>query len=284
MQTGPPPSVPGQVQAGSVAALWRYPVKSMMGEELNSCEVTGRGLLGDRQFAVVDRATGKVGGAKNPRKWGNFFDFRAAYVEPPKTGARISPVRITLPDGTVVTNKRADLESVLSRAFGRDVAFAEARAEEQTSGVAEEYWPDMAGLDHRDTVTDFEMPAGTFFDIAVVHLLTTSTVDRLRELYPQGRFEVRRFRPNIVVSTGGEDVGFVENDWIGRAVVIGDNVRLAITEPCPRCVMITLPQGDLPKDSGILRTAAQHNAVNVGVYASVVNGGTIRRGDAVVLA
>jgi uncharacterized protein YcbX len=70
-----------------------------------------------------------------------------------------------------------------------------------------------------------------------------------------------------------------ENDWIGRTILIGDTVRLAITEPCPRCVMITLPQGDLPKDSGILRTAAQHNAVNVGVYASVINGGTIRRGD-----
>src|SRR5215217_4593200 len=76
----------------------------MMGEELNSSEVTERGLLGDRQFAIVDRATGKVGGAKNPRKWGNFFDFRASYAEAPKHGARISPVRITLPDGEVVSN------------------------------------------------------------------------------------------------------------------------------------------------------------------------------------
>src|SRR5258707_14175687 len=127
------------------------------------------------------------------------------------------------------------------------------------------------------------MPAGTFFDLAV-DLPTTATINHLRALYPHGRFEARRFRPNIVVSAGGEDVGFVENDWIGRTVAIGDNVRLAITEPCPRCVMITLPQGDLPKDSGILRTAAQHNAVNVGVYASVVSGGTIRRGDPVTLA
>jgi len=150
--------------------------------------------------------------------------------------------------------------------------------------TAEEYWPDTAGLDYRDTVTDFEMPPGTFFDIAVMHLLTTATIDHLRALYPQGRFEARRFRPNIVVSTGGEDTGFVENDWIGRTVAIGDSVQLAITEPCPRCVMITLPQGDLPKDSGILRTAAQHNSVNVGVYASVLGGGTIRRGDPVSLA
>jgi uncharacterized protein len=283
MQTDATSSAVGQTRAGSVVALWRYPVKSMMGEELNSSEVTDRGLLGDRQFAIVDRATGKVGGAKNPRKWGNFFDFRASYAEAPKHGGRISPVRITLPGGDVVSNDRADLEQILSRAFGRDIAFVEARAEGMTSGVAEEYWPDMAGLEHRDTVTDFEMPAGTFFDIAVVHLLTTSTIDRLRELYPQGRFEARRFRPNIVVSTGSEDAGFVENDWIGHTVLIGDTVRLAITEPCPRCVMITLPQADLPKDSGILRTAAQHNAVNVGVYASVINGGTIRRGDAVAL-
>src|SRR5437016_6597848 len=121
MQTGPSTSAPGQVQAGSVAALWRYPVKSMMGEELNSCEVTDRGLLGDRQFAVVDRSTGKVGGAKNPRKWGNFFGFRAAYSQPPQTGAKLPPVRVTLPDGTVVATGQADLEQVLSRAFGRDV-------------------------------------------------------------------------------------------------------------------------------------------------------------------
>ena len=285
MQTDPSPSPSGQARAGTVAALWRYPVKSMMGEELNSCDITGRGLLGDRQFAVVDRSTGKVGGAKNPRKWGNFFDFRAAYAEPPKAGAKMSPVRITLPDGTAVTSGQGDLEQVLSRAFGRDVAFAEARPGDRSpAATAEEYWPDMAGLDYRDTVTDFEMPAGTFFDIAVVHLVTTATIDHLRALYPQGRVEARRFRPNIVVSTGPDQQGFAENDWIGHTVAIGDSVRLGITEPCPRCVMITLPQGDLPKDSGILRTAAQHNAVNVGVYASVLSGGTIRRGDAVTLA
>src|SRR4249920_1364762 len=216
MQTDANSSGARQTQAGSVVGLWRYPVKSMMGEELNSSEVTDRGLLGDRQFAIVDRATGKIGGAKNPRKWGNFFDFRASYAEAPKPGGRISPVRITLPDGEVVSNDRADLEQILSRAFGREIAFVDARAEQMTSGVAEEYWPDMTGLEHRDTVTDFETPAGTFFDSAVVHLLTTSTIDRLRELYPPGRFEVRRFRPNIVVSTGADQRGFVENDWIGH--------------------------------------------------------------------
>jgi uncharacterized protein len=93
MLTDSTPSPAVNTKAGSAVALWRYPVKSMMGEDLNSSEITDRGLLGDRQFAIVDRATGKVGGAKNPRKWGNFFDFRAAYVEAPATPGACCPAR-----------------------------------------------------------------------------------------------------------------------------------------------------------------------------------------------
>jgi uncharacterized protein YcbX len=285
MQADPSYSASVHARGGSVAALWRYPVKSMLGEGLNAAEVTERGLLGDRQFAVVDPATGKVAGAKNPRKWGNFFDVRAAYVEPLQAGSKLPAVRLTLPDGTAVTSDQPDLPQILSRVLGREVAFAQAQAKGGSpGGTAEEYWPDIEGLDFRDTVTDFDLPAGTFFDIALVHLLTTATIDRLRALYPQGRFEARRFRPNIVISTGPDEQGFVENDWIGHTVAIGEEVRLRVTGPCTRCVMTTLPQGDLPKDAGILRTAAQHNQVNVGVYADVIAGGPIRRGDPVTFA
>ena len=284
MQTDSAHAASTRVEAGSVVGLWRYPVKSMMGEELNAAEVTEGGLVGDRRFALVDPSTGKIAGAKNPRKWGNFFDFRAAYVEPPRRESKLPAVRLTLPDGTVVTSDQPDLAQILSKALGREVAFAAAKGDGEASGAtAEEYWPDMEGLDFRYTVTDFELPAGTFFDLAVVHLLTTATIDKLRELYPQGRFEVRRFRPNIVVATDPEEHGFVENDWIGRTVAIGDKVRLRITGACPRCVMTTLPQGDLPKDAGILRAAAQHNQANVGVYADVIEAGAIERGDAVTL-
>jgi uncharacterized protein YcbX len=268
---------------GTVVGLWRYPVKSMMGEELNATEVTKRGVVGDRHFAVVDPATGKVAGAKNPRKWGNFFDFRAVYSEPPEEGSPLPPVRLTLPDGSTVMSDQPELPRVLSAALGREVAFAEAQGDGESS-QAEEYWPDMPGLDYRDTVTDWEMPAGTFFDLAIVHLVTTATIDHLRELYPTGRFEIRRFRPNIVVSTDPNAHGFVENNWIEHTVAIGGEVRLQITGGCPRCVMTTLPQGDLPRDPGILRTAAQHNQANVGVYADVIAGGTIRRGDPITLA
>ncbi len=195
MKTDPSPSPFTQVRCGSVAGLWRYPVKSMMGEELNAAEVTKYGLIGDRKFAIVDPVTGKVAGAKNPRKWGNFFEFRAAYVEPPHAGAKVSAVRLTLPDGTTVTSDQSDLAQVLSKALGREVVLAEAPGEGAApAATAEEYWPDMEGLEYRDTVVDWELPLGTFFDLAIVHLLTTATIDRLRALYPQGRFEARRFR------------------------------------------------------------------------------------------
>src|SRR5207302_8575126 len=111
---------------------------SMMGEELNASEVTDRGLVGDRQFAVVDASTGKVAGAKNPRKWGKFFDFRAAYVEPPERGSKLPAVWLTLPDGTVVTSEQPDLAEGLSRALGGQVAFAEARHAGDSSGAREE--------------------------------------------------------------------------------------------------------------------------------------------------
>jgi len=265
-----------QVELGSVVSLWRYPVKSMMGEELNGAEVTERGLLGDRAYALLDSSTAKVVSAKNPRKWPNLFDFRAAFVEPPRTGEKIPPVRIALPNGTILTSEQRELNQVLTNALGRAVTLATATPETPS---LEEYWPDMEGLAHRETVTDEAIPAGTFFDLAVAHVLTTATLDRLRDLYPQGRFEVRRFRPNIVVQPSSGEKTFVENAWIGHTLAIGDQVRLNITGPCPRCVMTTLSQGDLPRDPGILRTAAQHNQVNVGVYAAVVRGGTIRRGD-----
>ena len=171
-----------QTALGSVVALWRSPVKSMMGEELNAAEVTERGLLGDRAYALVDNADGKVASAKNPRKWAQLFDFRAALAGAPTIGAEIPAVRITPPDGTIVSSEQPD-----------------------------------------------------------VHQLPSTVLDR----------------------------------EVTLNLMVGDTVRLSITGPCPRCVLTTLPRADLPKDAGILRTAAQHNHVNVGVYAWVLRGGAV---------
>jgi uncharacterized protein YcbX len=265
------------MHAARVVSLWRYPVKSMQGEELNASRVTERGLLGDRAFALLDAADGKVASAKNPRKWPHLFDYRAIFAEPPGDGP-LPPVRIALPDGTTLTSGQKEQDRVLSTALGRAVSL---RSVPPAVPALEEYWPDIEGLTHRDAVTDEAIPVGAFFDLATVHLITTATLDRLRELYPQGRFEARRFRPNVVACAAGE--GFVEQGWVGRTLALGDEVRLRVTGPCPRCVMTTLPQADLPPDPGILRAAVRHSGGHVGVYASVLRGGIVRRGDLIQL-
>lgn len=268
-----------QQEQGSVVALYRYPVKSMMGEELNATDINQRGLSGDRVYALVDSTTGKAGSAKNPRKWPTLFDFRAAFTVTPQNGASIPPVRITLPDGTMITNEQQDCNDALSRALQREVTLENTGFMQEAAISAENFQPDLEDSGHVNTITDFTLPEGTFFDGAVVHLLTTASLGQLNTFYPEGRFEARRFRPNIVVQSGTGQKGFIENEWIGHTLAIGDEVRLSITRPCPRCIMTTLAQGDLPADLGILRTAAKTNKANVGVYASVLQGGRIKRGD-----
>jgi uncharacterized protein len=270
-----------QTVIGSIVSLWRYPVKSMLGEELNAADLTKGGVVADRAYALVDRSDGKVATAKNPRKW-PLFEFRAALSDRSKIGTGAPPVSITLPDGTIVNSDEPDVNQILSNALKRDVTLTSGSPDPRTLS-AEEYWPDIEGLNHRDTITEFGLPEGTFFDAAVVHLLTTASLDRLHALYPQGRFDARRFRPNMVIATTPGESEFVEDAWIGKTLAMGDSVRLSITAPCFRCVMTTLAQGDLPKDPGILRTPAQHHKAAVGVYAAVLQGGKVRRADPVNL-
>jgi uncharacterized protein len=264
-------------QAGTLSGLHRYPVKSMMGESLNATAIGDHGVQYDRVYALGDPATGKVASAKNPAKWPSLFAFRAALAQ----GDSDSPaVRITLPNGQTISSDDPAIDSVLSQAIGRPVTLLNSAP---AAAKLEEYWPNMEELPNRDIVTDEALPPGTFFDCAMVHLLTTATLDALRSLYSGGRFEPRRFRPNLIVTTPGDVSGFAENGWIGKTVSIGPDVQLKITGPCPRCVMTTLPQDDLPRDPLVLKTAAKHNQAHIGVYASVVHGGIIHRGDAVVL-
>ena len=275
-------------ELGKVASLWRYPVKSMQGEELSESEVAPHGLLGDRVYALIDVAEGKAASAKNPVKWPAMLACQAGFAEPPKKGAAPPAVRIALHDGSNTESTARDCHQTLSKALKRTVILAvadrgwmsgvHATLPAAWAGRAEQYWPDMDGLDYRDAVTDFTLPRGTFFDGATIHLITIATLLKLHQAYPKGRFEPQRFRPNILVETPEGTNGFVEQSWIGKTIKIGD-VQLTITSPCGRCVMTTLAQGDLPKDNGILRTAVQRNEGNVGVYAKVVQGGTLKRGD-----
>lgn len=272
----------------TVATLWRYPVKSMMGEELNGADITTGGLLGDRAYALVDVATGKVISAKNPKKWPNFFVYRASYTTP-LTANSVAPIWITLPDGTVLRSDQADINDQLSAALGHQVTL---QTQSPKEAKLEQYWPEYDGEANEisNEAVAGDAPQGSFFDYAALHLLTTSSIAAMQSHYPEGRFEVRRFRPNIMVDTGGQN-GFVENTWVGKTIKIGESLRLQVTDPCPRCVMPTLAQGDLPQDNGIFKNGIAHNKPivpfagkelpSVGVYARVLTPGWIKRGDAI---
>jgi len=264
--------------SGAVTGLWRYPVKSMRGETCDALDVAAGGIVGDRRYALVDVATGKVASAKNPRLWSALLGLSAAYVDGPHGNGVPPRVAVSFPGGERRTSDDAALNADLSTTFGREVRLSSAPPSAPT---LEEYWPDMDDLAHRDVITEEAMPPATFFDCASVHLLTTNTLDALRERYPDGAFEVARFRPNILVSVEGE-AAFAEDAWVGASVRIGNDVVLRITGPAPRCVMTTLAQPGLAADLGVLRTAAQHHAASVGVYAEVVQGGAVALGDALV--
>ena len=287
---------------GTVARIRRYPVKSMLGEDVPDSFVTERGLLGDRAFGVVDADTGKLASAKRPRLWGSLLSFSASFDEPLTPDGPLPPAGIIFPDGAMRSTADPSIDEELTRRLGRSVRLAASHTdmiymEEVWRGDlkddAKPYGP-VIGDDHGQTM--IQVPAsigvpGGFFDATAVHLLTTSTLRRLAEHSPDSRFEPERFRPNLVIDVPDGD-GFVENDWPEHTVAIGDAVRLEILMRVPRCVVTTLAQGELPQDPEILRTVARHNKASafvsdypcVGVYANVAGSGTIRVGDPVTLA
>lgn len=292
MSTGEP--------VGTVGALWRFPVKSMLGEQLDEVDVDEGGIVGDRAFALVDVETGKVASAKHPKVWPDLLRCRAAYVAPPHVDEPLPPARIELADGTFAMSDAPEVDALLSRFFGREVRLARAAPENFT---IDQYHPDQEHLDpqgHRDEVTETKLgnalfnevgmpsplPEGSFLDVFPVSVITTSALDHLGELQPGSTFDVRRFRMNVIVATSAD--GFVENSWIGATVGVGERVKLAVAVPDPRCVMTTVAQEGLERDPEVLKALARHNRLDfagaglypcAGVYAVVASGGTIHTGD-----
>ena len=262
---------------GTVAALARYPVKGMQGEQLNASVVTGGGLAGDRAFALID-GEGKIGTPKLPRKWAGLLQSRSRYLAEPDAHYQ-PPAQITLPDGERVMSDDSEVNLRLSRMVGRDVTVIS----EKPAGLVLESPPlGQVPDDDNGPLLQLPVPNG-FFDLGSLHLLTTATLAALREVNPGVRFEPRRFRPNIIVQTPDGVSGFTENDWQGKTIAIGDDVRIRVTMPTIRCVVTTMPQDDLPYEPAVLKASAQHNNAFVGVYAMVEQGGAIRIGDAVSL-
>jgi uncharacterized protein YcbX len=274
---------------GTIAALWRYPIKSMQGEPLAAADVTARGIPGDRAYALVETATGKVASAKNPRKWGRLLQWRAAFVEEPRAGAPVPPVRITFADGREVGSDDRDVDAVLSAELGCQVTLRSTPGAAPTieESALEEPVPGRDGPSKAEPLA-LGAPAGTFFDFAPIHIVTSDTLERLGRLHVGGAFEVSRFRPNVLVTTTNGDLS-VESSWIGTTLSAGTALRLNVVMPTPRCVMTTLPHAAVPSDPAILRTLAHHSRAmiaplrkempSLGVYALIERAGRLRVGD-----
>jgi uncharacterized protein YcbX len=292
-------------RVGSVVRLWRFPVKSMTGEQPAQIDLEPRGVAGDRAYALIDVDTGKVASAKSVRLFPGLLECAAAFLTPPSPGQAPPPVRIALPSGVVVTSDSGDTDRLLTEHFGRRVTLARVAPEDFT---IDQYHPDVADADprgHRDTVVEQKLGSaffaeaglpspvttGSFFDLFPVSVLTTSTLDRLRELAPDTTFDERRFRMNAIIEA--EASGFVENDWVGQELTIGGEARINIAMPDPRCVMTTLGQADVPQDLDVLKTMTRHNRLSIenagqfpcaGVYGVVGASGSVRVGDDVVIS
>jgi uncharacterized protein len=274
---------------GTVAALRRYPVKSMLGEDVDVGDVMFTGLAGDRRLAVISRTTGKIASAKLPRLWRDLLTLSAAADE---DGA----VRITLPEGKTIWSNDADVNAVLSDLLDEPVTLT---ATPPPGAMLDRAVPEAVLRDGVDAPVPAEVmeiggggPPGTFVDFAPLHLLTTSTLARIAELSPYGRADLERYRPNVVVRTVAP--GFTENDWLDRNLRIGDQIVLRVIARTARCAVPTLAHGALPRNPDALRVLARHNRVEpldsldpgpcAGVYAEVLRPGRIRTGDPVRLA
>jgi uncharacterized protein len=273
---------------GRVAFLRRYPVKSMLGEDLPGNEVTSRGLAGDRRLAVVHRETGKVASPKNPRLWRGMLKLAAATAGP--------HVKITFPDGTTMVSADRGIDAALSEFLGHPVTLTDSPPPDATLDRAD---PDEVLREGARALVRVEIsqlggaaPPGTFFDFAPLHLITTSTLDRIGGLSPRGTVELERYRPNIVISDAAP--GFTENDWAGRDLRIGADLTIRVIALTQRCAIPTLEHGDLPRDADALRVPAGHNRISprddlgplpcAGVYAQVLRRGRVQVGDTVRLA
>lgn len=229
---------------GRVASLWRYPVKSLLGERREWLEVNPRGVEGDRLFAIRN-ADGKFASGKNTRRFfrlEGLFAFGASYEgEVPL---------IAFPDGRMMRGDQAGVDAAISNAFGQPLSLVR-----------------EAGIPHMD--------AGS------VHLLTTASLAWLRDAIPGAQIDERRFRPNVLIDTLA--AAQPEQHWLGRTLSIGDEVVLRVGKPAERCAMVVYPQADLPYDERVLKCIAREADLNFGVYAEVLVSGRIRSGDSVTM-
>ncbi len=269
---------------GRVSELWRYPVKSMLGERRDRMPITARGALGDRAWALRETVSGRIASAK---RFPQLLAFEARYdVEP--TFADPGRILIGLPNGRTIRPEDPDASAIISDLLGHSVRLENQPASDEKTGIDRAtVFGDVPVSQMKADWTPESMPdyfqlmTGTFFEIGAVFVLASGSIDHLRKL--QGgtaQIDRRRFRPNIYIESEPEWTDFVEDSWQGGELNIGGGVKVDGFQPTIWCVTSTLAQQELPRDLSILRTVAQHHRGCLGVYATVTKSGLLQVGDA----
>jgi MOSC domain-containing protein len=259
----------------------------MLGTTVKEVLITEQGCVGDRAWALRDVESGRIASAK---KFPRLLEFRATYeVEP--THDELGRVRIETPDGQTVYPDDPDASRVISTHLGRALRLENQAHEDEKAEIDREtVFGDVPVGEMKPDWTSESMPdyfqlkKSTFFEIGSVFVLTSGSVEHLIEL--QGGtalIDRRRFRPNLFVDTAPETGRFVEDDWLGRTLAVGETLALDEFQPTLWCVTSTLAQEELPRDLSILRTTAKEHKGCLGVYASVRSAGLARVGDEVIL-
>jgi uncharacterized protein YcbX len=284
----------------AVTGLFRYPVKSMGGEQTDSLRITAIGPVGDRNWAVIDTEARSIRSAK---RWPALLGYRARYLTPPGVdayGDAVSPVEIRAPSGGVYNSDAPGVQDWLSGELGRPVCLSSRQpahdrdhyrlpGKRTDSDIASELGlVDGEVLPDFSTMTDsllaplqiYATPPGSYVDAFPVHVITQNSLDRLKAECGLDT-SVLRFRPNLLLSVSGAD-GSPELGWIGRRLKIGELV-LTIHSPTLRCAMPSRAQPlfDLPAEPGLTRALVNHCRRLLGVNAIVEQGGVVHRGDAV---
>lgn len=285
---------------GTVRELWRYPVKGMAGERVDATAVGASGLAGDRQWAVRETARREIQSCKrHPR----LLECVASYATTSPADGVVAPVRIRFPDGSESSSEDPEIHARLSRLLGTEVTLEHLRPASDADFYrrfnrgGEAWRDDLAATFAREPgeplpeffaampleVREFVGVPGSFFLVTPLHLITTATLARLRAWNAASDWDVRRFRPNIVVETEPVFDGLVEQTWIGARLAVGA-LRMDCVSATPRCGAITRAQGGLPFDARLLRTVVREAKQNVGVYGVAKDSATVRVGDVIALA
>jgi uncharacterized protein YcbX len=243
-----------------LAGLWRYPVKSLQGERLDSAYVEGDGLFGDRRWGIRDQRTGRI---LTARRRPELLAASAVYDG--------DVPLITLPDGRLACGPGLGTDRMLSEWLESQVTLV---ASASNAPGRAEFFADAT--DDTSPAIEWTMPERRYVDSASLLVLTTSSLRAGKVLHPDGVWDPRRFRPNLLIDLEGG--GWMEDEWIGRPLKVGTAI-LVPTEPCIRCTMVTRPQPGLDGDVDVFRTLARHHGARFGVWTEVRAAGRLAVGD-----